>query len=144
MNSYVKGNIREIFYKTDKGFMVGIFKVRETNDNELDNYINKTITFCGNFHELLNDCDYKLYGDVVMHPKYGFQYKVEHYEKILPEEKNSIISFFSSGLFPGIGSKTATKIVERLGDNTIDLILENYDNLLLVPSLKEVTSKMIL
>lgn len=143
MNSYIKGNIREIFYKTEKGFMVGIFKIRETNDEELGPYLNKTITFSGNFHELINDSDYKFYGNIVIHPKYGFQYKVEHYEKLMPEEKNSVISFLSSGIFPGIGVKTATKIVERLGDNTLDLILENYDNLLLIPTMTEKKAKMI-
>ena len=32
MNSYIKGSVREIFYKTNNGFMVGVFKIRETND----------------------------------------------------------------------------------------------------------------
>ncbi len=143
MNSYIKGNVREVFFKTDKGFMVGIFKVRETNDKDLEDYLNKTITFSGNFHELLNDSEYKFYGEIVNHSKYGNQFKVNYYEKLIPEEKNSIISFLSSGLFPGVGVKTATKIVEKLGDNTIDLILENYDNLLLIPSIKEEKAKMI-
>lgn len=143
MDSYIKGSIREVFYKTDKGFMVGIFKIRETNCEDLNDYLNKTITFSGNFHELLNDCDYKFYGSTSNHPKYGFQYKVSYYEKMIPEEKNSIISFLSSGIFPGVGLKTATKIVERLGDSAIDLILENYDNLLLIPSIKEEKAKMI-
>jgi len=143
MNSYIKGSVREIFFKTDKGFMVGIFKIRETNDKDLEDYLNKTITFSGNFHELLSDSEYKFYGDIHNHPKYGFQYKVTYYEKIIPEEKNSIISFLSSGLFPGIGVKTATKIVDRLGDNTLDLILEDYNNLLLIPSIKEDKAKMI-
>lgn len=143
MNSYIKGNVREVFYKTDKGFMVGIFKVRETNDKELEDYLNKTITFSGNFHELLNDSEYKFYGDIVNHPKYGNQFKVEYYEKLVPEEKNSIISFLSSGIFPGVGIKTATRIVDRLGDNTLDLILEDYNNLLLIPSIKEEKAKVI-
>ena len=143
MNSFIKGNVREIFYKTEKGYMVGIFKIRETNDTNLDKYLNKTITFNGNFHELLTDCDYVFYGDINEHPKYGLQFKVTYYEKIIPEEKNSIIAFLSSGLFPGIGIKTATKIVEKLGDNTLDLILEDYNNLLLVPSIKEDKAKQI-
>lgn len=143
MNSYIRGNVREVFYKTDKGFMVGIFKIRETNDKELDDYVNRTITFSGNFHELLNDSEYKLYGEVTNHPKYGFQYKVTYYEKLIPEEKNSIITFLSSGIFPGIGVKTATKIVDKLGDNTLDLILEDYKNLLVIPSIKEDKAKMI-
>lgn len=143
MNSYIKGTIRNVYYKTDKGFMVGIFKIRETNDKELEEYLNKTITFSGNFHELIEEADYILYGDVSTHPKYGFQYKVTYYEKLIPEEKNSIISFLSSDLFPGIGLKTATKIVEKFGENTIDIILEDYNNLLLIPSLKEEKAKMI-
>ena len=143
MNSFISGNIRDIFYKTDKGYMVGIFKIRDTNDEELNDYLNKTITFNGNFHELIKESDYKFYGEVVHHPKYGIQYKVNYYEKIIPEEKNSIITFLSSGIFPGVGIKTATKIVDKLGDNTIDLILEDYNNLLMIPSIKEEKAKMI-
>ncbi len=143
MNSYIRGNIREVFYKTDKGFMVGIFKIRETNDKELEEYVNRTITFSGNFHELVNDSEYKFYGETTNHPKYGFQFKVNYYEKLIPEEKDSIITFLSSGIFPGVGVKTATKIVEKLGDNTLDLILEDYNNLLMIPSIKEEKAKMI-
>ena len=143
MNSYIRGNIREVFYKTDKGFMVGVFKIRETNDKELEEYVNRTITFSGNFHELVNDSEYKFYGETTNHPKYGFQFKVNYYEKLIPEEKDSIITFLSSGIFPGVGVKTATKIVEKLGDNTLDLILEDYNNLLMIPSIKEEKAKMI-
>ena len=35
-------------------------------------------------------------------------------EKIIPEEKNSIIEFLTSGLFKGIGEVKAKKIVEVL------------------------------
>lgn len=143
MNSYIRGNIREVFYKTDKGFMVGVFKIRETNDKELEEYVNRTITFSGNFHELVNDSEYKFYGETTNHPKYGFQFKVNYYEKLIPEEKDSIITFLSSGIFPGVGVKTATKIVEKLGDNTLDLILGDYNNLLIIPSIKEEKAKMI-
>ena len=143
MNSYIRGNVREVFYKTDKGFMVGVFKIRETNDKELEEYINRTITFSGNFHELVNDSEYKFYGEATRHPKYGFQFKVNYYEKLVPEGKDSIITFLSSGIFPGVGIKTATKIVEKLGENTLDLILEDYNNLLMIPSIKEEKAKMI-
>ena len=61
----------------------------------------------------------------------------------MPEERNSVISFLSSGIFPKVGMKTATKIVEKLGDNALDLILEDYTNLLIIPSIKEPKAKMI-
>ena len=143
MNSFIRGNIKEVFYKTDKGFMVGIFKVRETNDDDLKEYLNKSITFSGNFHELSSDSEYRFYGELAIHPKYGKQYKVTYYEKLMPEEKNSVISFLSSGLFPKVGLKTATKIVEKLGDNALDLILEDFNNLLMIPGIKKDKAKQI-
>ena len=143
MNFYIRGSVREVFYKTDKGYMVGIFKVRETNSEELQNYVNRTITFNGNFHELINDSEYKFYGEVSHHPKYGLQFKVTYYEKLIPEGKSGVVEFLSSGIFPGVGVKTATKIVDKLGENALDLILEDYTNLLLIPSIKEEKAKMI-
>ena len=92
MNSYIRGNVREVFYKTDKGYMVGIFKIRETNDKELESFVNRTITFNGNFNEIINDSEYKFYGEVARHPKYGLQYKVSFYEKLIPEKKYTIAS----------------------------------------------------
>ncbi|MDD3048539.1 MAG: ATP-dependent RecD-like DNA helicase [Bacilli bacterium] len=137
MTNYIKGSVREVFFKNDKGFMVGTFKVRDTEYDVLQEYLNKTITFTGVFPDLREDSDYIFYGDVATHPKYGFQFKVENYEQIMPETKNGMISFLSSGIFPGVGLKTATNIVEKLGDNALDLILDNYKNLLMVSSLTE-------
>ena len=33
-NSYIKGSVREIFYKTDKGYMVGVFKVYDADRSQ--------------------------------------------------------------------------------------------------------------
>lgn len=134
---YIKGNFRKYIYKSDSGFVVGIFKIKETNDEKMEDYVNKTITFSGNFLDLNMDDLYIFYGEGVKHPKYGFQYSVNSYERIKPEEKDGIIEFLCSDLFNGVGEKTAKKIVETLGDNTLDLIVENKDNLLLVPNLNQ-------
>jgi exodeoxyribonuclease V alpha subunit len=142
-NMNVKGEVRRIFYKTEKGFMVGIVKVKNTDDEELKIYLNKTITFSGNFHELNEDFDYIFYGEVVDHPKYGMQFKVDNYKKLMPEDKNAIIAFLSSGLFPKVGIRTSTKIVETLGEKTLELILEAYENLLMVPNMTEKRAKEI-
>ncbi|MBE6153033.1 MAG: ATP-dependent RecD-like DNA helicase [Firmicutes bacterium] len=135
--NYIKGNFRKYIYKSDNGFAVGIFKVKETNDEVMQDYVNKTITFSGNFLELNMDDLYVFYGEGVKHPRYGFQYSVNSYDRVKPEEKDGIIEFLCSDLFNGIGEKTAKKIVDVLGDNTLDLIIENKDNLLLVPNLKQ-------
>ena len=72
-------------------------------------YSNKVIGFTGSFSEINMDIDYVFYGKMVNHPKYGLQYSVESYEISIPKEEDSIILYLSSGLFKGIGKKTAEK-----------------------------------
>ena len=136
----IKGNFKRYIFKSDKGYVVGLFNVKETDDNELDFYVNHTITFTGYFQDLNEDDTYILYGELVEHDKYGEQFQVEKYERVMPEEKDSIVEFLSSGLFKGIGEKKAEKIVEYLGKDTLNVILENPNNLLLIPT---ITKKQI-
>lgn len=137
MNTTIKGHFKRYIYKTDKGYVVGLFKVKETKDEELEFYINHTITFTGYFHELNEEDTYLFHGKIVEHEKYGEQFQVESYERVLPEEKDSIVEFLSSGLFKGIGEKKAKKIVEHLGKDTLSIILENPSNLLLIPTITQ-------
>ena len=138
--SYIKGNYRRSIYQNSQGYNIGLFKVMDTDDEKLADYIAHTITFTGYFHEL-NDMDtYLFYGKLVTHPKYGEQFQVDNYERCKPEEKDSIIEFLTSGLFKGIGEKKAKAIVDVLGKDTLKIILENPDNLILIPG---VTKKNI-
>lgn len=144
MENYIKGIYKKSIYKNDNGFIIGIFKIEDTNDEEVIDYLNKTITFTGTFASLNEDDRYIFYGEAVEHIKYGFQYNVKNYERIKPEDKDSIIEFLSSDLFKGIGKKLATKIVETLGDNTLDRILEEEGCLNLVPTLTLKKAKIII
>ncbi len=135
MNTYIKGNYRRSIYQNSSGYNIGIFKVSDTNDEKLADYLDRTITFTGYFHEL-NDMDtYIFYGKLVQHEKYGEQFQVESYKRCRPEEKNAIIEFLTSGLFKGIGEKKAKNIVDVLGKDTLKIILENPDNLILIPTI---------
>ena len=133
--SYIKGNFSRSIYESGTGYYIGLFKVKDTDSEELSLYVGKTITFTGYFHEL-NDIDnYIFYGNLVNHEKYGEQFKVDSYERCKIEEKDSIIEFLTSGLFPGIGEKKAEKIVEVLGKDTLKIILEDPNNLILIPGI---------
>ena len=135
MATYIKGNYKRSIYTNSTGYNIGLFKVADTNDEKLADYLDRTITFTGYFHEL-NDMDtYIFYGKLVTHEKYGEQFQVEGYERCKPEEKDSIIEFLTSGLFKGIGEKKAKSIVETLGKDTLKVILENPDNLILIPGI---------
>ena len=134
---YIKGEYKRNIFQSSTGYVVGLFKVKEASENIPKAYINTTITFTGYFHEL-NDIDtYIFYGKFIEHEKYGKQFQVESYDRCKPEEKDSIVEFLTSGLFKGIGEAKATKIVNILGKNTLNTILENPNNLLLIPSITE-------
>ena len=143
MKDYIKRTFKKIIFKSDQNYIIGLFKVSDTNTADLEEYIGSTITFTGYFHELTIDEKYMFYGELVDNPKYGLQYKVNEYERVKPEGKDAIIDFLSSDLFPGVGEKSAKQIVNTLGDETLNLIMEDYSNLLLVPNMKEAKAKNI-
>lgn len=135
MDIYIKGHYQRSIYQNSNGYHIGLFKVKETNSEELTPFLDKTITFTGYFHEL-NDMDtYLFFGKMVEHPKYGTQFSVTSYERCKPEEKDAIVEFLTSGLFKGIGEKKAKSIVDVLGKDTLSIILEHPDNLILIPGI---------
>ena len=140
---YIKGKFKQSIFKGDTGYNVGLFKISETNDPEMEDFIKKTITFTGYFAELNVDDNYILYGSLIYHDRYGYQYSVASYEKIMPTGRDAIIEFLTSSLIKGCGEKTAEKIVNILGDNAIEKIKENINNLDLIPKLSEQKKKSI-
>ena len=143
MESYIKGIFRKFIFEGNNNYVIGLFRIKETNDENLLDYENRTITITGYFHELTIDENYIMNGETVNNPKYGLQYNVKEYERITPEGKDAVIEFLSSGLFPGVGDKTAKQIVDTLGEDTLKLIEEDYSNLLMVPNLKTDKAKRI-
>lgn len=136
MEVSIKGKYtKTIFQNNSTGYTIGLFKVHDTDSEKLTDYLNRTITFTGYFHELNEVDTYVMYGEVVKHEKYGEQFSVTRYDRCRPEEKNSIVEFLTSGLFKGIGEKKAKAIVDVLGNDTLKLILENPDNLILIPGI---------
>ena len=135
MKLYIKGNYRKTIFSSNKGYVIGLFKVRETNDEEMKLYINKSVTFTGYFHELNEDDMYCFYGETVDHPKYGIQFQVSDYERLKPEDEDGLVAFLSSDLFKGVGVTLAKSIVDTLGKNVLDEILKDESCLLLVPKM---------
>lgn len=64
----------------------------------------------------------KLTGKWVTHQEYGEQFKVEFYEKTLPETTDAIEKYLSSGIVKGVGPATAKKIIGRFGEDTLNII----------------------
>ena len=68
-------------------------------------------------------------GEWVYHPSYGEQLEISRVSIVVPSTVNGIEKYLSSGLIPYIGPKTAKKIVEKFGLDTLDIIQFNPERL---------------
>ena len=139
---YIRGKFKQMIFESDNGYKVGLFRVKEAS-GEMEEYVNKTITFTGYFADLDGEAYYKLTGNYVFNERYGNQFQVSSYEREEPKGKDAVVEFLSSSLVKGCGEKTAIAIVDTLGEDALTLIKENPDNLLLVPGISEVKAKRI-
>ena len=126
--SKICGKIKNIIFYSEST----LFSVCSFNLYDLDE---KEIIITGNFAKLEKDILYNLYGNYQEHQKYGMQFKVSKIEKILPNDDDSLIRYFSGPLFVGIGKKFATELVEFLGSELVEIIKENPDVLDTVPKI---------
>lgn len=139
---YIRGKFKQMIFESDNGYKVGLFRVKEASE-DMSIYVNKTITFTGYFANVNKEDFYKLIGNYVFNERYGNQFQVSSYEREEPQGKDAIISFLSSDLIKGCGEKTATDIVNTLGENALNIIKEDYQELLKVPGISEVKAKRI-
>ena len=131
---YVTGEVLAIFFSNPSNFYkVMLIGVEDTNSD----YSDDEITMTGNFGRIQEGASYKFYGEITNHPKYGMQFKVGRYETSQPSSSESLINYLSSSQFKGIGEKTAEKVVDALGENVIDSIVENPAVLNQVPGLSK-------
>ena len=131
---YVTGEVLAIFFSNPSNFYkVMLIGVEDTNSD----YSDDEITMTGNFGRIQEGASYKFYGEMTNHPKYGMQFKVDRYETSQPSSSESLINYLSSSQFKGIGEKTAEKVVDALGENVIDSIVENPAVLNQVPGLSK-------
>lgn len=155
---FIKGIFLDhIFFNEDNGFSIGTLLVLEHREdeerlkkalkpvdakvlNQLDLDEKKTyekITISGYFPKLVPHRSYRFEGQLIEHPKYGWQYQVTAYDVENVRGKSSVIHYLCSDLFEGIGQKTAEKIVDVLGENAIDVILRDRKSLDEVPKLSK-------
>ena len=133
--NFIKGKYKKTIFKSGAGYLVGLFRVYETDSQDIVK--NKTITITGYLPNLNEEGIYVLKGEYIHHVRYGFQFDVKEYEKAKPDEKESIIEFLSSSFIKGCGIKTAEKIYNLYGIDSLNKIKENKENLLLVSGMTE-------
>lgn len=137
--SMIKGTVEAILFQNSDNFYT-VLKVDTIETNESFDTMPTVVGFLPN---VIEGDVYTFKGQTVEHPRYGKQLKAETFEKELPQTKDAIISYLSSDLFKGIGKKTAQNIVNTLGENAINDILNDASVLEKVPSLPKKKQKQI-
>jgi len=84
-----------------------------------------TITLVGYMPLIRETESIKVKGEWVYHPVYGEQVQVKEYQSVVPSTREGIEKYLASGLIPGVGPKTARKIVDVFGKDALDVIQFN-------------------
>ncbi len=112
----LSGSIEHVIYSNEEnGYTVADFG---TDDDDL-------ITITGIMPYVNEGDSLIIYGEWRHNQKYGRQFSVSEYEKYMPANASAILRYLASGAIKGIGKKTAVKIVEQFGDETLE-VLENH------------------
>ena len=125
MEFYFSGTIERIIFENPSSFFRILLLNIDDTDADFDEF---EIIVTGTMADIIEGEDYTFWGNLVQHPKYGEQLKLIRYERAKPTSKG-LVKYFSSDHFKGIGVKTAQKIVDLYGDNTIDKVLAEPEKL---------------
>lgn len=125
MEFYFSGTIERIIFENPSSFFRILLIDIDDTDADFDDF---EIIVTGTMADIMEGEDYTFWGNLVQHPKYGEQLKITRYERAKPTSKG-LVKYFSSDHFKGIGVKTAQKIVDLYGDNTIDKVLAEPEKL---------------
>lgn len=110
----IEGTLERITYRNESNdFTVARLKTKQKS---------RLVTVIGNFPPLAAGENLKMKGEWVHNPRYGYQFKAESFECILPETLKGIERFLGSGLIKGIGPATAKRLVTHFGKEVLDII----------------------
>ncbi len=128
------GSVEYVIYENEEnGYMVCDFG---TDDDDL-------ITITGIMPYVGEGDSLTVFGEWKHNPKYGRQFAVSEYERYMPANASAILRYLSSGAIKGIGKKTAAKIVEEFGDETLEVLENHPDWLSDIPGLSLKKAKQI-
>lgn len=109
----IQGTVDDIvFQNEDNGYVVARFKSKEKS----------IITIVGCIPYITEGQELKLMGEWTVHKEFGQQFRVDSCEELVPSTLVGIERYLSSGIISGIGPVTARKIVEKFGEETLEVL----------------------
>ena len=108
----IEGVLTEIIYQNEiNSYTVGIFETEE-----------EQITVVGYLPFISKGDTLKLLGKFVEHKDYGEQFKIETFEKLMPQTLGALENYLANGNIKGVGPATASKIIQLFGEETIHIL----------------------
>ncbi|SJZ79371.1 exodeoxyribonuclease V alpha subunit [Pilibacter termitis] len=119
---YIDGKVAAIYFENPQNF----YKVMrvEMLDTNTD-FLEHEVVVTGSFGAISTGEEYHFVGRMVEHVRFGKQFQVDTYAQIQPTSKSGVVTYLSSEKFQGIGKRTAEKIVDILGVDAIEKILDD-------------------
>ena len=107
----IKGEVQDIIYKNEiNSYTIATFKTSE-----------EETTVVGYLPFINSGDTLKVNGVFIEHQEYGRQFKIETFEKIMPQTLDALERYLANGTIKGIGPATAKKIVGTFGEETINI-----------------------
>ena len=108
----IEGILAEIIYQNEvNSYVVGVFETEE-----------EQFTVVGYLPFIKKGDTLKLVGKFVEHKDYGEQFKIETFEKLMPQTLGALETYLANGNIKGVGPATASKIVNKFGEDTIHVL----------------------
>ena len=106
-----------------KGEIVDVIYKNEINSYTIANLEteNEVFTVVGYLPFINVGDNLKLVGKFVTHQEYGRQFKIDTFEKIMPETLDALERYLANGSIKGIGPAIAHKIIREFGEETISV-----------------------
>jgi len=108
----IQGQIEEIIYQNE----VNSYTVAELQTEE------DLITIVGYLPFVNKGDTLKLFGKYVTHQDYGEQFKIDTFEKMIPQTIEAIQKYLAGGIIKGIGPATSKRIVDYFGEETLSIL----------------------
>ena len=99
-----------IYYNETNSYMIAEFN---TEDEQT--------TIVGYLPFIASGDNIKVIGNFVEHKKYGRQFKVETFEKLMPQTVGALEKYLANGNIKGVGEALAKRIVRQFGEDTIQV-----------------------
>ena len=108
----IEGVLAEIIYQNEvNSYVVGVFETEE-----------EQFTVVGYLPFVKKGDTLKIVGKFIEHKDYGEQFKIETFEKLMPQTLGALESYLANGNIKGVGPATASKIVNKFGEDTIHVL----------------------